>query len=143
MTREAEASVVKEAWAGGCFCGGVRYRVVGELDHIVNCHCHWCRRFHGHLGAYTRCPKDRFTVTSDRGLKWWRQPDDEDRGFCETCGSSLFGYTPSPELQDFMYIAVGTLDDPDGLRTTRHMFVSEKPDYYEIADDLPQLQEHE
>ena len=28
---------------------------------------------------------------------------------------------------------------PTGLKTTKHIFVEEKGDYYEITDDLPQF----
>ena len=39
--------------AGGCLCGRVRYTVRGPLRGILLCHCGQCRRWHGHLGAYS------------------------------------------------------------------------------------------
>ena len=35
-------------------------------------------------------------------------------------------------------VATGTLDGPTGIRQGKHIFVGDKGDYYEIADDLPQ-----
>ena len=35
-------------------------------------------------------------------------------------------------------IAPISLDRPTGLKTMGHIFVSEKPDFYEIVDDVPQ-----
>ena len=36
-----------------------------------------------------------------------------------------------------MVITAGTLDAPTEVRHRVHIFVSEKGDYYELADDLP------
>jgi hypothetical protein len=36
-------------------------------------------------------------------------------------------------------ISAGSLDQPTGLRTVRHVFVADKADYYEITDGLEQL----
>ncbi len=32
---------------GGCLCGGVRYKISGELSKMHFCHCQMCRRIHG------------------------------------------------------------------------------------------------
>jgi hypothetical protein len=37
-------------------------------------------------------------------------------------------------------IVAGALDGPTGLKTIGHIFVGEKPDFYEITDDLPQYE---
>jgi hypothetical protein len=34
----------------------------------------------------------------------------------------------------------GTLDGPTGLLTTQHIYVADKPDFYEIKDGLPQFE---
>jgi len=35
--------------------------------------------------------------------------------------------------------AAGALDQPTGLTSEVHIFFADKPDYYEIADDLPKF----
>ena len=40
---------------------------------------------------------------------------------------------------DEVYISVGSLNQPAGLRLAKHIFVDEKADYYEIRDDLPKF----
>lgn len=50
------------------------------------------------------------------------------------CGSSLFW---DPLEEDDVYIMVGTLESPTGLKPGAHMFVGDAGDYYEIKDDLP------
>ena len=39
-----------------------------------------------------------------------------------------------------MGIIAGTLDEPTGLKTLGHIFVGEKPDFYNINDGLPQFE---
>ena len=39
-------------------------------------------------------------------------------------------------------IAAGMLDYLKGLKTVEHIFVDDKPDYYEIEDDLPKSSQY-
>ncbi len=121
---------------GGCLCGAVRYEVHAPLREVVACHCEMCLRTHGHFAAYTAAPRDDLRLTESRGLKWYRSSDKARRGFCGECGASLFW---EPAAADYTAVAAGTLDPPTGLKLVRHIYVAEKPDYYEIADGLEQL----
>lgn len=120
--------------AGGCECGAVRYEVRGPLREVINCHCGQCRRTHGHFAAYSAAARADLAIVEDRGLKWYRSSDSARRGFCGECGGALFWDNPG---RDHMAIAAGTLTAPTGLKTAGHIFVADKGDYYEIADDLP------
>lgn len=121
---------------GGCLCGAVRYAIHGPLREVVNCHCGQCRRFHGHYAAYSNAEWSAITLTGEDRLRWFDSSDFARRGFCGTCGSSLFW-----ERRDSggVSIAAGTLDEPTGLTTIRHIFVKDAGDYYRITDDLEQL----
>ena len=122
--------------SGGCLCGAVRYAFSGEPRDVVNCHCGQCRRFHGHIGAYTALARNDFKLLEDSGLEWYRSSEWARRGFCAGCGSSLFWERiDAPSIS----ISAGSLDQPTGLRTVRHVFVTDKADYYEITDWLEQL----
>ena len=127
---------------GGCLCDAVRYEVHGDLLGVVNCHCSKCRRFNGHIGAYTATKRENLVVTKDDGLQWYRSVKDETpnvhRGFCRECGSSLFW---DPRDKPHISIAAGSVDEPTGLETYRHVWTSQMGDYYQIADDLPQHEE--
>jgi hypothetical protein len=127
---------------GGCLCGAVRYEVRGPLRGVVNCHCSKCRRFHGNFGAYTSVKLAQLTVTESRGLKWFRSPTDETpnvhRGFCAECGSSLFWEARG---QENIALAAGSLDEPTGLATIGHIWLSQQGDYYRLDDDLPKFKE--
>ena len=126
----------KQVSTGGCLCGQVRYSVSGPLRDVVNCHCSMCQRLHGGFGPHSKAPKSSITITKDDGLAWFKTSDIARRGFCGHCGSGLFW---EPFGQDSTGIVAGTLDTPTSLRTIGHIFVGEKPDFYEIEDDLPQF----
>ena len=122
---------------GGCLCGQVRYEVRGRLRDVVNCHCSMCQRLHGNFGPHTKARKGNITITRGDGLAWYRSSDIAQRGFCRDCGSSLFW---EPFGLDATGIIAGSLDQPTNLKTIGHIFVGEKPDFYEIDDDLPQFE---
>ena len=123
---------------GGCLCGAVRFEVHGALMPVVNCHCSKCRRFHGHVAAYTATARENLILTKAENLQWYRstqdEPPDVHRGFCRHCGSSLFW---DPRGKPNISIAAGAIDSPTGLTTERHVWVSQKADYYTLSDDLP------
>ena len=60
------------------------------------------------------------------------------RGFCSTCGSPLFF---DPIHKDWIGIAMGAFDRPTDTKLAIHIFVTDKGDYYDIADGLPQNQQ--
>jgi hypothetical protein len=109
---------------------------------VINCHCSKCRRFHGHIGAYTATDRENLVLVRSDTLRWFRSVTDETpdvhRGFCGQCGASLFW---DPTGKPRISIAAGALDEPTGLATTGHVWVSQKGDYYEITDGLIQHEE--
>lgn len=136
MTEETESHGEGESHGGGCLCGAVRYEVRGALRPVVNCHCGQCRRFHGHHGAYTGASWTDVTIRDGGNLRWYRSSDRARRGFCAVCGSSLFW---DKDGRGYLAIAAGSLDQPTGLSTVRHIFTADRGDYYEITDGLEQL----
>lgn len=126
--------------AGGCACGAVRYRVEGPLRPVVACHCETCRRIGGHYLAATACRREHLVMEREEGLRWWTSSPDHRRGFCGTCGATLFW---EREGTPGVSIFAGSLDSPTGLRLTGHIYTDEKGDYYVIADGLPQATERD
>ena len=122
---------------GGCLCGEVRYEVRGSLRGVVNCHCSMCQRLHGNFGPHSKARKMNISITKSDGLAWFKTSEVAQRGFGRACGSSLFW---EPFDLDATGILAGSLDSPTGLETIGHIFVGEKPDFYDITDDLPQFE---
>ena len=99
---------------------------------VTFCHCSKCRRWHGHVGAYTAVDRAGFRLREQRGLKWYPMSPTVRRGFCGECGSSLlWDETGDPNMS----ICAGTLDAPTGLAPKAHIYLGSKGDYYEVPDD--------
>lgn len=120
---------------GSCLCGAVTFSVTGPLPPPDACHCTRCRRHSGHYFASTDIARDKLTVQGGDSVTWYWSSEKVRRGFCATCGSSLF-FDP-PHL-DWIGVAMGAFDQPTGTQLGMHIFVADKGDYYTIADGLPQ-----
>lgn len=122
---------------GRCECGDVVFELPEVREAVTACHCKQCRRTSGHVWASTHAPFASLRFIKDKGLTWFASSDWAKRGFCKTCGSSLF-YRMNDE--DGIGIAAGCLDDPTGLSLSKHIFVKDKGNYYQIADGVPQIE---
>lgn len=120
---------------GSCLCGAVRFDVTGALHPPVACHCSQCRKQSGHFWVSTEVPRAALTIHGADRLTWFRSSEKVQRGFCATCGSFLFW---DPIGEDSIAVAMGAFDAPTDTRMARHIFVADKGDYYDIADELPQ-----
>lgn len=121
---------------GSCLCGAVRFEVAGDLPAPDACHCTQCRKMSGHYFVSTDVPRSRVTIQGAGNIAWYRSSEKVRRGFCATCGSSLFW---DPIERDWIGIAMGAFDKPTGAHIHVHVHVASKGDYYEIADDVPQF----
>ena len=124
---------------GSCVCRGVLFEVPGELRAPDACHCVQCRKQSGHYWASTNVPRASLTLHGAGKVTWYRSSDKVRRGFCSVCGSFLFW---DPLEHDFIAIAMGAFDPPTGTQLKDHIFVTEKGDYYDLADGLPQKPRH-
>jgi len=121
---------------GRCLCGAVTYDVRGPLRDVVDCHCHRCRRFTGHVMAASSARVDDVEISDVEGLLTWFFPVEEaGYGFCRRCGSSVFWTALG--APDWLSICAGTLEPPTGLRTVEAWWVSEASDYA-VRPDLPE-----
>ena len=120
---------------GSCLCGKVTFEVDGALPPPDACHCTMCRKQSGHVFASTDVPRANLTVHGEEHVAWYQSSEKVRRGFCATCGSSLFF---DPPARDWIAIAMGAFETPTGTRLKIHIFVDDKGDYYDIADGLPQ-----
>ncbi len=119
-----------------CLCKGVSFEAdLGDAPEFGVCHCKMCQRWSGGPGFALEA--DSVTFRSDQTLTWYASSDWAERGFCGTCGTSLFYRLKADPGQYFIF--VGCLDLPDSTTLTEHIFVDEKPAYYDFADDAPRL----
>ncbi len=101
------------------------------------CHCTQCRKHTGHFLAAVNVRREALTIFGSEHVKWYRSSEKVERGFCSTCGSTLF-WNPTIDGYKWIAVAMGTFDSPTGVRLSKHTFVGDKGDYDEIDDGLPQ-----
>jgi hypothetical protein len=112
---------------GSCLCGAVAFETRGPLREVIACHCSQCRKVSGHYWAATSVPHDRFRLTRDNGLAWFRSSPAATRGFCRICGATLFW---QPEGEARLSVSPGAFDGDPPFTVTRHIFTEDAGDYY-------------
>jgi hypothetical protein len=123
---------------GSCLCGAVSFEVTGTLPPPDACHCSQCRKHSGHFFASTDVPRAALRIHGADSLTWFRSSEKARRGFCSTCGSSLFWDPVDQMKHDWIGIAMGAFELPTNTRLKMHIYVADKGDYYDIGDGLPQ-----
>lgn len=116
---------------GSCLCGRVKIKVEQLDRQVVACHCTQCRKQTGHFYAATRARLADIAIDGEQSITWYQASEHAERGFCQQCGSALFWRQKGATS---MSILAGCLDSPTGLELTRHIFTSDKGDYYDITD---------
>lgn len=127
-----------ESREGGCLCGSVRFRAVGEPLRAHACHCTFCQRRTGSAFAEVAYFLDgnvevtggaltRYTHRSDVSGRWLRME------FCPICGTCV---TIALERRPGeLGIHIGTLDDPGSIKLRRHIWTTSQQGSALIPDD--------
>ena len=130
--------------AGKCLCGAVAFEAARDRSEVEACHCGQCRRWSGAGWMNVNVPYAslKFTSGADK-VGWHRSSDLVRRGFCRECGSALFWHADRhPDHAHTIAVSAGSLAAPTGMKLAKHIFVSDKGDYYDIADGLPQKEKY-
>ena len=124
--------------SGSCLCGTVKYETDGPLTAVTRCHCVQCRKASGaEFATNGSVPLAGFRVLSGaEALGRFESSPGKFRVFCSRCGSPLFKEYPVSE--GVVRLRLGSLDSELPHGPTYHVFVSEKPSWSEICDELPQ-----
>ncbi len=119
---------------GGCLCGQVRYRI-HRTGEAFWCHCSMCRRASG-AAAVPWVSVERSDFEIIRGtLRHFSSSQGVSCGFCGACGSPIVFDMASETAID---ITIGTLDAPDAVSPTHHIWVASALDMSEgLGEDLP------
>jgi hypothetical protein len=120
-----DAVIDDPARSGGCLCGHVRYRFIGDPLMVAVCHCRHCQKQSGSAFSLVCVVTDtqyrqegETRVFQDRG----DSGSTVDRHFCTHCGSpitSIAGILPGLTI-----IKAGTLDDPSPWRPAAEAYCS-------------------
>lgn len=121
---------------GSCLCGVVTFTADEPATDMKHCHCSMCRKSHGSLFAtYTRVTGLQYTSGED-SVANYRSSEALTRHFCSHCGSVL----PEDVQSDGQCnLPAGLLDSDPGTRPEQHIFTESSLAWYDITDDLPQI----
>lgn len=121
-----------------CLCGGIRFRIDGELAPIQICHCAQCRRAQGSaFAANIPVAESALHVDSGRDLmNEFESTPGKKRAFCRRCGSPV--YSRRDNLPGVLRIRAGLINEPLPVRPAFHAYVASKANWYEIHDSVPQ-----
>ena len=123
---------------GSCLCGAVTFEVHQPLKPPDACHCTACRKSSGHYFVSTDLPREQLTVVGEEHVCWYASSEKVRRGFCGTCGSTLFW---DPIHHDWTAVAMGAFDEPTGVAEHVHIFAASKGDYYALPEGVPAYDE--
>jgi hypothetical protein len=125
---------------GKCRCGAVRYTVLDAFLYAANCHCSGCRAATGSaFKAFAGIERENLKITDGMNDIAVFGDNDANDTRCGACGSFLFSVVRDGA---FVHVAMGSLVDAPAIRPTEHIFVGSKAPWFEITDDLPQIDEH-
>ena len=108
---------------------------------VVASHCRQCNQMSSHTLAATSVAQSGRSWTRDGTLTWYQSSEFAERGFCGTCGCNISWRLSDARTREKVALMAGSFDDQSSLQLERHIFVSHKPDYYEIGDDLPRFKD--
>jgi len=129
--------------SGGCLCGAVRYELAEAPAGYGACHCGMCRKFSGGIELGVQVMPGAITWEGDVP-KTYRSSDWAERGFCATCGSSLFWRLTMPgPMQGMLALCAGTLDSLEGLDLQSEVYIDHKPAGHAFAGEHTRMTEAE
>ena len=112
---------------GGCLCGAIRYRLIGELIVSRICWCRDCQRISGNGTVNVIFPSSAVEIdgSPNEYISIADSGNHVRRRFCPKCGSHLFA--DNTGRSGFTVIRVGTLDNPSSIDPTANIWASSAP----------------
>jgi len=122
----------EETLEGRCLCDAVQITLTGAEKQVDVCHCHMCARWGGAM--YAGIESEGAEVRGEDAIATYRSSDWAERAFCSKCGSNLwYRFVPTGN-RTFLS---GLFDLPAGFGIKQQIFIDEKPDWYDLAQDSP------
>ena len=114
--------------SGQCLCGAVTVQATVTAPTVRACHCDMCRRHTSSM--FMSLKTDEGSIRLNGPAKSFVSSDWAERGFCETCGSTLwYGLRETGEIN----LAAGLFDNAGGAPLTTEFFSDMCPTGYALA----------
>ena len=121
---------------GACQCGAIVYALTEPPRDAGYCHCRMCQKSQGSIFSVSgEWPRDALVVKRGEPT-WYRSSNVMERGFCGTCGCSLFGLYDD---EDTVWVYFGSLDVPEDLAPRWHLGAESMMPWCDLRDVLPRV----
>lgn len=127
------------AITGECFCGGIKYRIDGDLRDAKSCHCSRCRKaFNAQASAAAFVDPNEFKwVSGESLLTSYVGEHGYGLQFCKTCGSTICTIYNGEVLQ----VTLGCVNGSPNIEIGQHIYVGSKASWETIPEGVVQYQE--
>ena len=114
---------------GGCLCGDIRYKTIGEPLRVTICHCTFCQKFTGSAFLVEPVFKKEHVIFSGIAPRTYDHRSDSSGkrvtlNFCVRCGTTLC--LDLERYPDVLAVCGGTFDNANwfdrGSEKCRHTF---------------------
>ena len=130
------SQAVKGRCQGGCFCGAVRFTFELPTLWCAHCHCSMCQRTHGAaFVTWVGVDQARCQLNESGALCWYASSSDGERGFCSTCGTTLF--FRSKRWPGEIHIVRTNIDEAIDREPGAHAGWESHVAWVALNDDLP------
>ena len=127
------------AITGECFCGGVTYRIDGQLRDARSCHCSRCRKaFSAQASAYAEVAPGSFEWRSgEQLLSTYEGSQGFGLRFCSRCGSTLCGIYEGAVHG----VTLGCVNGNPDVEIGMHIFVGSKAAWEVLPEGIVRFEE--
>jgi hypothetical protein len=127
-----EAVHLAEPLTGRCLCGAVGIKLDNAHRNIDVCHCTMCQQWTGSM--YAGIEGEDFDVDGGEYVAVYRSSKWAERAFCSKCGSCLwYKFLPTGNRT----FVAGLFELPPSFSIKQQIFIDEKPEWFDIAQDSP------
>ena len=125
---------------GECFCGEIKYEIIGKVKDARSCHCSRCRKaFSAQASAYALVnPSEFHWVCGEAFLTSYVNQQGFGLQFCKRCGSTLCGIYHG----EIHGITLGCLNEDPEIEIGRHIFVGSKASWEVMPAGVTQYEAH-
>lgn len=120
---------------GKCLCGSVTVSAEKINQNIGACHCTMCRKWTGGSPFFaTNC--EEISFSGEENIQTYNSSAWGERGFCKKCGTNLFYKLKEKEQY---ILSAGLFDGVEGYNFDHQIFIDEKPDWYDFANETTNM----
>ena len=133
-------------YKGGCFCGAVKFTLIGEPEAMAYCHCDSCRHWSaGPVSAFTLWKPDAVEIIQgkDNIAAFDKNPGSNNetvvskRKWCKTCGGHIYTEHPTMGLIDVPAVVIEDFSFKPGFHVHYQETVLPMKDALPKFKDLP------